>query len=314
MNCPSRNDEPLEHEGWNQNPSALAADLTTREDLNGKVNRRTNQDSSKEAEDARTEPRTHGSTNSRPLPDEVPGLSPGDPNGNGSIGQPGVSHANVQSWFKHRSLRSKSNHSYVTFPALEPPITLDSQNPNGESPSRRTVAPSNRVPKYFRAVGQVLRKFLGFVGPGFIVAVAYIDPGNYSTDVAAGVATEFKLLFIVFLSNIFAIVLQSLAIRLGTVTGLNLAEHCRAQLPRWLNIFLYILAEAAIIATDIAEVSCSKILKVQPERFLGHRLGHCTQFATETSSGMGLYHHSSRRPHHPHILQSKSIHEAFALL
>ena len=97
-------------------------------------------------------------------------------------------------------------------------------------------------------------KFATFVGPGFMVAVAYIDPGNYATDVAAGASTRFQLLFIVLMSNLFAVVLQSLAIRLGTVTGLNLAEHCRANLPKWMNIALYVLAEAAIIATDIAEV------------------------------------------------------------
>src|SRR6266536_3471193 len=81
-----------------------------------------------------------------------------------------------------------------------------------------------------------------------------IDPGNYATDVAAGAATKFSLLFIVLMSNLFAIFLQSLCIKLGTVTGLNLAENCRAHLPRWLNITLYLFSESAIIATDIAEV------------------------------------------------------------
>lgn len=81
-----------------------------------------------------------------------------------------------------------------------------------------------------------------------------VDPGNYSTDIAAGASYRFKLLFVVFLSNLFAILLQSLAIRLGTVTGLDLASACREFLPRWLNIALYVLAEIAIIATDIAEV------------------------------------------------------------
>jgi metal iron transporter len=76
--------------------------------------------------------------------------------------------------------------------------------------------------------------------------VAYIDPGNYSTDVAAGASYRFRLLFIVFMSNVFAIFLQSLCIKLGTVTGRNLAEACRAFLPRWLNIFLYLMAEAAV--------------------------------------------------------------------
>jgi metal iron transporter len=72
--------------------------------------------------------------------------------------------------------------------------------------------------------------------------------------VAAGASYRFRLLFIVLLSNIFAIFLQSLSIKLGTVSGLNLAEACRAFLPRWLNYFLYAMAEGAIIATDIAEV------------------------------------------------------------
>ena len=101
----------------------------------------------------------------------------------------------------------------------------------------------------------ILRKFGGFIGPGFMVAVAYIDPGNYATDVSAGAQRRFRLLFIVLLSNIFAVLLQSLALRLGTVTGLNLAEHCRANLPKWLNLVLYVMAEGAIIATDFAEVS-----------------------------------------------------------
>jgi metal iron transporter len=80
----------------------------------------------------------------------------------------------------------------------------------------------------------------------FKIAVAYIDPGNYSTDVAAGATYRFKLLFIVLMSNIFAIFLQSLCIKLGSVSGLNLAEACKEFLPRWLNIFLYIMAEAAV--------------------------------------------------------------------
>ncbi|CAN9184836.1 unnamed protein product [Alternaria alternata] len=101
---------------------------------------------------------------------------------------------------------------------------------------------------------EVVRKYLKFVGPGFMVAVAYIDPGNYATDVAAGASFEYKLLFIVLMSNIFAIFLQSLCIKLGSVTGMNLAENCRAHLPRWMNYTLYFFAESAIIATDIAEV------------------------------------------------------------
>ncbi|KAJ6781169.1 hypothetical protein PWT90_10940 [Aphanocladium album] len=93
-----------------------------------------------------------------------------------------------------------------------------------------------------------------FIGPGFMISVAYIDPGNYATDIAAGASYQYRLLFIVLLSNLFAIVLQSMAIQLGSVTGHDLASACRAFCPRWLNYLLYVLAEVAIIATDLAEV------------------------------------------------------------
>jgi metal iron transporter len=116
---------------------------------------------------------------------------------------------------------------------------------------------------FARRSGQVLFKYSKFIGPGFLISVAYIDPGNYSTDVSAGASTRFGLLFIVLMSNIFAIFLQSLCVKLGTVTGLNLAEHCKAHLPRWLNLTLYVLAEAAIITTDIAEVRIAILQKLQ---------------------------------------------------
>lgn len=103
-------------------------------------------------------------------------------------------------------------------------------------------------------MAQSIVKFSRFIGPGFLIAVAYIDPGNYSTDIAAGAEFRYALLFIVLLSNLFAIFLQSLCIKLGTVTGLNLAENCREHLPKWLVIILYIFSESAIVATDIAEV------------------------------------------------------------
>ncbi|KXJ88968.1 natural resistance-associated macrophage protein-domain-containing protein [Microdochium bolleyi] len=105
-----------------------------------------------------------------------------------------------------------------------------------------------------RRVNEAVVKFASFIGPGFMIAVAYIDPGNYSTGVAAGATYQYRLLFIVLMANIAAIFLQTLCIKLGTVTGLNLAQACRLFLPTWLNIVLYVFAEAAIIATDIAEV------------------------------------------------------------
>ena len=96
-----------------------------------------------------------------------------------------------------------------------------------------------------------------------------IWPGNYSTDIAAGSSFQFKLLFIVLMSNLFAIFLQSLCIKLGSVTGMNLAENCKAHLPPWLNYVLYFFAESAIIATDIAEVSAG--LKVYEQQLIMSR-------------------------------------------
>lgn len=100
----------------------------------------------------------------------------------------------------------------------------------------------------------VFRKYASFIGPGIMVSVAYMDPGNYSTAVSSGAQYEYKLLFTIFMSNIAAVILQCLCIKLGTVTGLDLAEMCRLNLPYYLNLFLYIGAEVAIIATDLAEV------------------------------------------------------------
>lgn len=99
-----------------------------------------------------------------------------------------------------------------------------------------------------------LKKLLKFVGPGLLVSCAYIDPGNYSTSTAAGAQFGYIHLFIVLLSNFYAVILQCLCIKLGSVTGLDLAESCRIYLPHWLNVSIYCLAELAIIFTDLAEV------------------------------------------------------------
>ncbi|SMN18469.1 similar to Saccharomyces cerevisiae YHR050W SMF2 Divalent metal ion transporter involved in manganese homeostasis [Maudiozyma saulgeensis] len=101
---------------------------------------------------------------------------------------------------------------------------------------------------------QVLLKYMKFVGPGLMVSVSYMDPGNYSTAVAAGSAHRYKLLFSILVSNFMAAFWQCLCAKLGAVTGLDLAQNCKKHLPFGLNIALYILAEIAIVATDLAEV------------------------------------------------------------
>jgi manganese transport protein len=103
------------------------------------------------------------------------------------------------------------------------------------------------------------RKFLAFAGPGFLVAVGYMDPGNWATDLAGGARFGYSLLWIIMLSNLMAILLQHLCIKLGVVTGRDLAQACRDHYPRTVAWFLWILAELAIAATDLAEVVGSAI-------------------------------------------------------
>jgi metal iron transporter len=104
------------------------------------------------------------------------------------------------------------------------------------------------------ALRATLHKFSTFVGPGLLVSVAYIDPGNYATGITAGALNRFALLFFVLVANLIAIFLQVLCIRLGSVTGHDLARCLREHLPHWLNVVLWVLAECAIVATDVAEV------------------------------------------------------------
>jgi manganese transport protein len=102
--------------------------------------------------------------------------------------------------------------------------------------------------------GSKWRKLAAFLGPGYLVAVGYMDPGNWATSLAGGARFGYALLFIALLSNIMAIVLQHLCARLAVATGRDLAQACRDAYPRTVGIALWLLAELAIIATDIAEV------------------------------------------------------------
>ena len=99
-----------------------------------------------------------------------------------------------------------------------------------------------------------LRRFLAFVGPGYMVAVGYMDPGNWATDIAGGARFGYTLLSVILLSNLMAILLQALAARLGIVTGRDLAQACRDSYPRPVSFALWLACEAAIIACDLAEV------------------------------------------------------------
>jgi manganese transport protein len=105
-----------------------------------------------------------------------------------------------------------------------------------------------------RTLGPSWRQAVVFIGPGYLVAVGYMDPGNWATSLAGGSKFGYSLLFVAALSNVMAVVLQALSARLAIATGRDLAQACRDSYSKPVAISLWILAEIAIIATDIAEV------------------------------------------------------------
>lgn len=98
------------------------------------------------------------------------------------------------------------------------------------------------------------RKLFAFLGPAYLVSVGYMDPGNWATDIAGGAQFGYKLIWVLLMSNLIAVLLQSLSARLGIVRGEDLAQASKNAYPSWANIPLYILAEIAIAACDLAEI------------------------------------------------------------
>ncbi len=117
------------------------------------------------------------------------------------------------------------------------------------------VHKSIAVPKHY----SFWRKLLVFAGPGFLVAVGYMDPGNWATDLAGGSKFGYDLLFVILLSNCFAMLLQHLSVKLGIVTGRDLAQLCRDKYAKKTAVFLWLMAEVMIAACDLAEVIGSAI-------------------------------------------------------
>ncbi|MGG0185256.1 Nramp family divalent metal transporter [Bacillus rhizoplanae] len=126
---------------------------------------------------------------------------------------------------------------------------------SSDQPSLQEVHRSLHVPKS----GSWLRKFLAFAGPGYLVAVGYMDPGNWATDIAGGSMFGYTLLSVIMISNLMAILLQALAGKLGIVTGRDLAQACRDHYSKPVAMGLWVLCELAIIACDLAEVIGSAI-------------------------------------------------------
>ena len=98
------------------------------------------------------------------------------------------------------------------------------------------------------------RRIFAFIGPAYLVSVGYMDPGNWATDIAGGSKFGYQLIWVLLMSNLIALLLQSLSARLGIVRGLDLAQASRNAYPKWVNFPLFILAQTAIIACDLAEI------------------------------------------------------------
>ena len=101
--------------------------------------------------------------------------------------------------------------------------------------------------------GGYLKRLLPFLGPAFIASVAYVDPGNFATNIQAGSEFGYTLLWVIIASNLMAMLVQALSAKLGIATGKNLAEHCRLHFSRPVTLFMWILMELVAIATDLAE-------------------------------------------------------------
>ncbi len=138
--------------------------------------------------------------------------------------------------------------------ARSPDLTPDTAAGwRADAPATKSLAEVNATVA-IPAAGRWWRRLLAFVGPGYLVSVGYMDPGNWATDLAGGSKFGYTLLSVILLSNLMAILLQSLAARLGIVTDRDLAQACRATYSPAVNFLLWLACEAAIIACDLAEV------------------------------------------------------------
>jgi manganese transport protein len=137
-------------------------------------------------------------------------------------------------------------------------MALESTSANGDAGWRRARGRASLAEVFgtirTRPSGPMWRKLVAFLGPGYLVAVGYMDPGNWATSLAGGSKFGYALLTVALLSNLMAILLQALCARLGIGAGRDLAQACRDAFPRFLSWPLWLLAEIAICSTDLAEV------------------------------------------------------------
>ncbi len=148
----------------------------------------------------------------------------------------------------------------MTLPSQTPrePVSPPEDPASAAIPGWRRTREAPSLAEAYRSVpvstGTWFRKLLSFAGPGYLVAVGYMDPGNWATDLAGGAQFGYKLLYVILLSNLMAVLLQGLALKLGIVTGRDLAQACRDAYPKRMAFSLWVIAELAIAACDLAEV------------------------------------------------------------
>src|SRR6266700_888650 len=143
-------------------------------------------------------------------------------------------------------------------PELTQNLTQDAAGWRTDAPTTKSLAEVN-ASVAIPTEGVWWRRLLAFSGPGYLVAVGYMDPGNWATDLAGGSKFGYRLLSVILLSNLMAILLQALCARLGIVTGRDLAQACRDHYSKPVAIMLWVLCELAICACDLAEVIGSAI-------------------------------------------------------
>src|SRR5712671_6267888 len=139
------------------------------------------------------------------------------------------------------------------------PVETAAAMPGSLGPLRARSDQSGSLPEVFRSIvvpagAKFWGKIAAFTGPGYLVAVGYMDPGNWATDLAGGARYGYTLLSVILISNLMAILLQALAARLGIASGRDLAQACRDSYSRPTTIVLWVLCEIAIAACDLAEV------------------------------------------------------------
>jgi manganese transport protein len=147
---------------------------------------------------------------------------------------------------------------------LAPPAAAELETQQPASPGWRRALTLPSLPEAHRTVpilstASWFRKMLAFAGPGYLIAVGYMDPGNWATDLGGGSRFGYMLLSVVLLSNLIAMFLQALSAKLGIATGRDLAQACRDHYSRRTSIFLWVVCELAIAACDLAEVLGSAV-------------------------------------------------------